>query len=803
MKRGLVAKVLQDSTLLVLSMLVAIAALAWLPGGARAAEEGAIEWYAEAGIGGLNKDGKWMPLKITLTNRTGSAIEGELVFTRGQGNNSGDASYIVPVELPPGTPIEVKLTVPGGALAKGNNMLAFYEDSAKSGPKLGMMPDTGYIEVRAKSAYAVGIVARDKNTLNFLAILNASGFDIQTIILDEAAIPEDPRQLDALDTLVLNDVATSAWTERQREAIEVWVERGGSVVFAGGAGYAMTAEPFGSLAPVATAGTGVLDDFRELDKAGGASLNYSGDITVSTGELQGAVPMLTTAGGEVLAASKRVGRGHSVYVAFDPALEPFNSWAGSPELWSYILSDNLTPSLPGAVNFGQYDNNYWGMSNVLNLFPTLKAPSFYILLLCFAAYLILVAPVLYFLLKKLDRREWSWWIIPSLAVASSVAIFFVGAADKRETLVHSLHIVDLDGNGQGLRSSAVAVFVPTGGKVETSFSHSATVSPYASSGTDGNVFSEVHAQAIRMNGEQTLLSWSNVPFWSVRKTWVYQNVKEAAGQFELAVAIENGDAVLTVTNQTGHDQTDVHILLHNYGYKIGDLRKGEAKSATIPLHPSQLQPGTPMNYGYDYASLIYPYIGREEAETERRRALINSRLNQNKTGMNAYDPLIIGFGQDSQPWFEVNGKRPSTSNLTLWAQPFPLDYVSGENIVHIPGSIQPIITGATMQYSSVSASGMVEYSPGELEFEYQLPRYGEVHYDRLTIWQQVQLPQGGAQLLIWDNSSQEWTDITTVAELSDVERYLSEQAIIRMKLVASSHDSYMLPIIGLQGGIKR
>ena len=44
--------------------------------------------------------------------------------------------------------------------------------------------------------------------------------------------------------------------------------------------------------------------------------------------------------------------------------------------------------------------------------------------------MIILVPVLYFILKKIDKREHAWWIIPSLSVIMSAAIFGIGAKDR-------------------------------------------------------------------------------------------------------------------------------------------------------------------------------------------------------------------------------------------------------------------------------------------------------------------------------------------------------------------------------------
>ena len=69
------------------------------------------------------------------------------------------------------------------------------------------------------------------------------------------------------------------------------------------------------------------------------------------------------------------------------------------------------------------------IGNANELFPSFKVSAPLILgIIIF--YMILIIPVLYFILKRKDKREYTWWIIPAIAVVTSIAIFAYGAKDR-------------------------------------------------------------------------------------------------------------------------------------------------------------------------------------------------------------------------------------------------------------------------------------------------------------------------------------------------------------------------------------
>ncbi|GIQ66552.1 hypothetical protein PACILC2_51200 [Paenibacillus cisolokensis] len=105
-----------------------------------------------------------------------------------------------------------------------------------------------------------------------------------------------------------------------------------------------------------------------------------------------------------------------------------------------------------------YDNRFWGLQQIADMFPSLNPPDIRILLVCFLIYLVLVAPVIYLLLYKIDKREWAWWLIPAVSVATSIVIFLVGVADKRTMMTHSVQTIELTGLGDGFQTGVTAIF---------------------------------------------------------------------------------------------------------------------------------------------------------------------------------------------------------------------------------------------------------------------------------------------------------------------------------------------------------
>ncbi|MBW5448065.1 hypothetical protein GE107_18570 [Cohnella sp. CFH 77786] len=785
--------------------LIAGWAAAGFPAQAFAAPEKGIGFRAEIGFGGVAKDNAWTRLRFTVTNGTDASLKGELRFTMVQPNGGYNQQYTSEAELPPGTPVVIEMSVPGIPFTKDNNRVEFV-DTQGSGKAVPITDGKPYLEmISLRSDTLIGVVARDPDTMNFMPLLNGQGYRLNVVPIADDQMPDKALQLEGLDFLVLNDTATGNWSKERIAAVRGWVQQGGTLVVAGGAGYGKTAEAFADLVPVVAGGTAELKSTDKLVQWGDKKpFAEKAPVTVSTGKLQAGTVLLAD-GGQILAAERNYGGGRVVYAAFDPSLQPFADWPGSPALWSRILSSSLLKQQLGVRGGAPFGNsNFWELDNAINQFPSIKQPSFGTLFTFFVVYIFVVAPVLFLVLRAFDRREWAWWIIPIVSIVSSVVIFNVGASGKNQTLAHSLRMVELSGGGDAVRSAMSGVFVPKGGSVKATFEPGVTVMPFPDNhGGTGNVKMNETFQAAKWSAEGAEAEWYEVPYWSVRKAWTQYESAAGFGKYTVAVqSIAQGSAELEIRNDTEADLESVRVLGGGKAYTVGNLKKGEAARVTVPLTLMNNQ-----NAGwYDYGGLVFSHASGPNDPYARERGLLNSYMNGNNSNKFVTKPVIVGFSKDEESWFTVDGKHAKSDNLTLWVQPFDLGELSGDGDI-LPGTIQPFITKQDMPSVAYEyPSNRMNLSRGSMEFEYQLPvmaaHESDAAYDKLTIYPSEIVSGSLLELSIWNAKTGKWEVLNgSTLEVSPAEgaaSYVTEEHAVRMKLEAKSEVGYALPAIGLE-----
>ncbi|PZD96240.1 hypothetical protein DNH61_08525 [Paenibacillus sambharensis] len=762
-----------------------------------------IEIEAEAGIQGVIKDGRWTRLQATLTNRTDETVKGELVFTAADPDSGRNIDYSTLVELPPGTPIKVDMSIPGMSFNKDNNHLSFYEGSAEAGDAVKLLTSKPYIKAAAVQQTTIGVVARDPDTLNFMPLLNQKGYDIKMVPIDEEQLPEAAMQLEAVDILLLSDVATGSWDERKVQAVLGWVERGGWLAIAGGPSYAKTAEAFRDVMPVIPEGTSVLKTADTLNMIGAAKpLDLDSQPTVSTGKLrEGQVSI--SEGGMPIAAHTSYGSGRIIYTAFDPSLEPFASWSGSPALWAFILGSQHASDMLGGF-LGDYTSpvNYWEISSLLNYFPSIQPPPVGMLIIFFLIYVILVAPALYLLLKAVDRRGWAWWIIPLVSVASSVVIFYAGADNKNQMMAHNVRTVELDGSGGAKESLYAAMFVPDGGRVAVQFEPEASVVPFPEEtgfGSLGRAEPSKKADTlIRTGSDGNEVVWNGVPYWSVRKIWIAGKDTEEQGMLETAFQENNQQLELQVTNRTGSSLTDVHLLLNGQAYPVGDLQEGGSGSVQVALTGNQ-------NAGYyDYGIQIFPYPSGADPFIRERR-LLDWYINNRRGAFPMQAPMLVGFSKREDASLIINGKDVASDDVTMWTQPLNTSTANGKYVV-FPGSIAPVIRDTTMQsYSYDHMSATLDLTEGEMTFEYMVPARNGVAVEELDIYNYEAKAGAVVTIEIRNVKTGKWEQLdlsaSKISPPGKAVDYISETGGVLMRLTSSGKYRYALPSIGLKGTV--
>jgi hypothetical protein len=756
------------------------------------AEEKPLDIQIQTWNNGKIKENRWFPVKVTITN-PGDDVSGDLVVKLNHNNGNKNSAYVKSLDLPHNSTKVEWLVLPGTHFDKNNNKIIFYKDSLDSGESIDFTKKSVYIEtfMVSRETLQVGLLASDPDTLNFLALLNQNNYQVNIIPLNQEDLPAESLMLDNLDILAINDFAADQLTDSQEAAIHTWVKQGGQLILAGGASYPKSAESFKDLSPVEYLGTSAISSFPSLEAAAGKELAMTSPFTVSNVKVKAGETIIAE-GNIPLFVKQEIRKGSVLYAAYDLALNPLASWNGNVGLWEQILSDKLQKAnTVGQVHFG---NEYWEMNQALDQFAALLPPALGIMVWIFLAYALIVAPLLYILLKKWDKREWAWIIVPGIAVISSFCIFAVGASDRTSTLSQTLNVIEIDDTGQGSMKSAAAVFVPRGGKFDIELAEHQYAMPFQEDYYNNNLndLDGSIDQVVFLGEKEQRVQFRNVPFWSIRKFWIHEGTTREYGKFDYTMKIEQTSASGEITNLTGHDLQDVSLVINQQLLKLGDMKSGETQSFQQSL--ASFQSGHHQNI----AQQLFPYMGNQD-EYIRERALLSSAMNARfNAGVNN-KTVIIAVNRDNQATFAINGKPVMSKQTNLWIQEVTLNYVENGQIFIPFGHIEPEITSNSTQFlNSDPYNSMLDLGKGNIEFEYMLPRIAGVDYTNLRISTNINFP-ASSTLEIWDVKQQAWAPYLNNADTNYANEYIGDYRV-RMKFINNEeHAGFQYPEISVEG----
>lgn len=727
------------------------------------------------GYNGLYAQDKGVPVYFKLTNELKRDLKGDLVLNIRDSRGTSTA-HIMPLEISQGSTVEAHMTA-SGIFTKNDTWIEFYHGGVDRGEAIEI---TGTRTVEGQpvhSANVFGIVANDPDTLNFVAFFQNQGFASTPIVLEHDFYASTMHDLDMFTVLAINDVATADWPEEKINAIKDWVANGGTLLIGGGAGYSQTAAAFAALVPVEGRTNRQWDNTASLFSFTSSTEELQA-LTITEGRLVRGKTIIEDGDIPIVAAATH-GNGAVYYVAFDLALKPFSVWEGRTSFVQSLLSERM---LLGDVMYTPNDQSV--LESASNFFPRLQQPKVSVLLSIFFLYILLVAPLLYVVLKRLDKREWSWWMIPGLAVLSTIIIIMIGTQDKSELYVHGIRVVTIDDDSARVRGIN-NIFIPNSKDItmEISKDDFPTFNSAGFSGASGVSLNK--QQRIYHFADRKEVEFTNNKYWTMKSYMLQERVHSAAqyGKITAKLSRTDNDMLLTVQNETGKDLKHITLLAFSQPYYIADLASGEQLEYKLPPSLSQntIQQGRYYSYSYGY-DLIHA-AGLNEDEMRREVNLLN-----NSSFVQA-PVMLVAFSYDDTSQFHVNGKPVKSDELMMWLVDLENEFAEGlGNQLSIAPSSMQVERGEF--HHSRQAQSYFTLVEGAVELKYVVPSGDHEVAEFLGSPDPM---YGPITMQIYNVQSDTWE--SAPAGEFELEPYVDEWNNIKLKLESTGYYEGSLPML--------
>jgi len=592
-------------------------------------ETGAIRVYGskksmsiEYGYDQYVKYGRYVSVNVTIDSEVDDDFQGWLeVIAPKEGQNT---VYRREVNLVKQN--ETKITI----------YMPLYDDSGYIQVKLLDKDETTVLEKKIKVKLGnyeklvyVGVLSDNPTDLKYLESLGTRVF-----YLNKDTLPSDYLGLDLLDVLVINEFDTNKLEEEQIESILKWTKQGGSLVLGTGEHGSKTLEAFKkelklkgaeSISELAvnlskiSGGIKVLRqeilDLEESRRIFLDNVKSRNDMLIFYGDVP--IEIDNTLFGKWTKNKVNNLREETVDkliydIAFVDGCEMALSQEdtklmlkhpyeyGNIQLFTFDLGLKNTEVTTGLTVIAtirnnlsytkqtQLENEYYGSDNNYGIYSNIsrgytdKVPMAGGYIVVLVVYIILVGPVAYLVLKKLDKRSLAWGIIPALAVIFTVFIYIMGSKTRiDEPYAGYVKLLNFD-KGNTVEenlyfsltapfNTAYSIILDKKYKVTELSGSSPTIYNY---GRKEEVDFNDTVSTIQYGFENTELKIQNNPAFSP----VYyqsESIFSVPNKLSTEISYTGGELEGTIDNGFDFDISNAVLVSDGYIVALGDVKKGE------------------------------------------------------------------------------------------------------------------------------------------------------------------------------------------------------------------------------------
>jgi hypothetical protein len=674
----------------------------------------------KVGYSGFVKAQQWMPVTIDLTNK-GQDVDGTLEVTTG----IGSAQSGQPIES---VIYQTNVSLPAGATKHLRTYLV--EDQVPSVVSVRLVAN-GRVLVSADSLTStaatalVGVLSDPATALDSFAALHPGGISANVVHLSLEDIGDSAILLRAFDLLAIDDFATDTLTAAQRSAITDYVQNGGHLLLGTGASWRKTLAGVSSaILPMQIDGTSVLSSARALDKLS--------RVEIGTGALHAGARAWLSEGNQPLLAERFVGAGSVTLATFDWNQDPIASWSGANVLLRQILvrtvfstsSQSLGPNFagpfgPSGISVTERSN---ALSQALGNLPALDLPSLAVIGVLVLAYVLLVGPINYLVLRALHRGALAWITVPLIAVLASAGAFSTGFFTKgRAVQTNQVSMIHLQsGWDRAYQESYTGILTPTRGDYNVSVAGTPLLVGPTTSYTGG-----INSDVIRVGANNSITLPAMTAY--VLRGFATEGVVNAP-QLSASASFANGKLQGTIRNLSSLPFTDA-VVLAGDGYQvIPKLAPGATVTFEVTPKITSVLTGQPA-YMTIYPSSFFsngglPPVQSADADREafEKTTILGLVSGSNYGFSQAIVPMVVVWSKQPSQDITIAGSRPRATTETAIVLPLQVSGFGAGSLptgmvlsrfTDIEGDSQPAMPGAVlMQNGTVTYDFTPDLAPG-------------------------------------------------------------------------------------------
>jgi hypothetical protein len=675
-------------------------------------------------LGGHARVGSWVAVSVHLKN-DGPAIDGEL---RIAGGTQSQTQFSVAANLP--TQADKTFVVYAQPPTFGTELqvLLVEGDRTVASVKAQFSADDG-------TQLVVAVVAEHPERIVGSLHLLPNQNQVAPLVMSLA--PEDlPERVEAwtsIDRMIWQDVEADRLTTGQLAALASWVAGGGRLVIAGGttgpntlAGFPDALLPYRPLVTTDVPAASLTGILGELPPTATQLPALSGEM------IDGRA--LATAGDRVVAAERGYGAGSVTLLGFDPSVDWIAKTDSSQAMWRRLLPARTY----GGLAF--FDDNL--LVGAASQVPSLALPPIGGLIALLIAYVILIGPLNYLVLRRLDRREWAWFTMPSLIVVFAVGAYGFGAALRgSEVIVNEIAIVrGAAGVTDGSAQIYLGIFSPSRRGYELSVPGGALLSAPINGDFSGGTGTATSLDVVQ--GDPARVRNLQVGFGALRTIRAETTVAVPLIQTDLR--LEDGHLRGTVKNASSQRLERPAVVLGQTVALLKDIEPGGVATVDVvaAFNPfGQTLSDRIVGQTFFTDQNVTPEI----AQSYVRRSMIDQLTYDPMMGstnvLSADGPVVLAWGSADLIPVEIEGQKPRRIGNFLYYIPAGLT-ITGSTTFHADLMRSAVVASDAQMFNKDPNS--MTFGRGSATVAYRPIAFdGRFAATRLTIGMNFGDPGGG------------------------------------------------------------
>ncbi len=765
-----------------------------------------LEVKATAGISGKAKYQSVVPLQVTVKNN-GADFSGDMAINSANSYEAASA-IVVPIDIAAGE--EKTFTFYQDGLADYSysdaDLFAFYEGSIEKGKKVAYK-GTKRLQSNFLDPSATFIYTLTDKSDRLSAFLRLSTFVVQSSVevfninqLKDYTFPEDSQGLAMANVIVVDEVAIADLTQKQQESLLKWVQDGGTLLLGAADQIDATAGILKEYLPLSLSQEMTSISAEALTKLSGGGIFTQPISVYSSTSSEGSLPVLTE-NNTVLAAKKKIGSGEIIQTAFSLGDQPLASMDGYAALIAKMI-DIQNISQQGMMRQGQssLDQISYELRNINELFPSFEVSVSYMLIVIIL-YILIIGPLLYVVLKKMDKREHAWWIIPSISIVLSIVLFIVGAKDRivqPQAQQSAFYKVNEDSSVNGYYVESILTN-RSGDFVVNADQNTTAVALRNYNNFTGTMGALHESSYIKENANGSTLTLRDLSYWSVQ-SFGGKTSAQNIGKMDIDITLKNEKLTGTVKNNFPFTLKDVTLISGVKEVKLGDIEANGTLQVNKELKTTVLQkPSIFNNYNYSYPSK------KDEVDPMRIERMKSLALplveNDNQPILTAWtDQALVGVELETSA---------NMSPITTFVQPF-------KGKVELSGPFTMKRNNFTYTLVPLSASGHYEkidelnnwyLSDGLYEVTMAMPDQFMDAVQSLNELTVSNKDVARMQIAIWNNETNVYEPLVDTKQVftDKISKYFNQDGELRMEIKYGpdpSGEQTKLPDIELKGVAK-